>query len=385
MPASSVYYFDNNATTRVAPEVVEEMQPFFTERWGNPSSAYRFGNRLTADIAQAHARVAGLINADPEEVVFTSCGTESNNAAFHSALITQPDKRHIITTEVEHSANMTYGEFLQEQGYEVTFLPVERDGTLDLDRLRSAVRADTALVSLMWANNETGVIFPIADAAALCREKGVLIHTDAVQAAGKVVLDVNEAGVDFLSLSAHKLYAPKGIGMLFVRRGVKFQPYILGGGQERGRRGGTENVAFMAGFGRAAQLARDRLELEMSQTTRLRDRMEQTLLEKIPGASVNGAKQHRLGNTTSMAFESVEAESILLMLDLAGICASSGSACSTGAIEPSHVLTAMGMDPMRARGTVRLSLGIYNTDDEVDYLLEKLPPIIAKLRSQSPL
>ena len=385
MSEDRIYYFDNNATTRVAPEVVEAMLPFLTTVWGNPSSAYRFGHQVAKYVDEARAKVAALINADTKEVVFTSCGTESNNAAIHSALKSNPNKRHVITTAVEHSANINYGEFLQKQGYDVTFLPVESDGSLDLHLLEKAIRPDTAIVSVMWANNETGVLFPIEEVAAICRSKGVPCHTDAVQVSGKLKIDVKALGVDFLSLSAHKLHAPKGIGLLYIKRRTPFQPFVIGGHQERGRRGGTENVAQIVGFGRAAELAVERLHEEVARVRSLRDRLENTILSTIPNTIRNGTKEPRLPNTSNIAFEFVEAEAVLMMLDQVGICASSGSACTTGSLEPSHVLTAMSVNPMRARGSVRFSLGYYNTNDEVDYLLKHLPPIIAKLRAISPL
>ncbi len=385
MTQQKIFYFDNNATTRIAPEVVDAMIPFLKEYWGNPSSAYHFGSQVGKHVEAAREKVAALINADPKEVVFTSCGTESNNSAIHSALITQPKKRHVITTAVEHSANINFGEYLQKQGYEVTFLPVEPDGSLDLHLLEKSIRPDTAIVSVMYANNETGVVFPIEEIAAICRSKGVLFHTDAVQTPGKIKLDVKNLGCDFLSLSAHKLHAPKGIGMLYVKRRTKYQPYVIGGHQERGKRGGTENVSNIVAFGRAAELAMDKLGEENTRVRALRDRLENTILTTIPNTIRNGAKEPRLPNTTNIAFEFVEAEAILLLLDGLGICASSGSACTTGSLDPSHVLMAMGLSPMRARGCVRFSLGIYNTDEEVEYLLKHLPVIIKRLRDISPL
>ncbi len=383
--SKKVVYFDNNATTRIAPEVVEAMLPFLTDLWGNPSSAYGFGAQVHGHVEKAREKVAALLNADPKEVTFTSCGTESNNTAIHSALVMNPGKKHVITTAVEHSANMNYGDFLQRRGYDVTYLPVESDGSLDIHRLEKSIRPDTAIVSCMYANNETGVLFPIAEIAAICRSKGVLCHTDAVQVPGKIKLDVRELGVDFLSLSAHKLHAPKGIGMLYVKRRTKFQPYLIGGHQERGRRGGTENVANIVAFGRAAELAMATLDEENTRVRALRDRLEDTILAKIPNTVRNGNRNNRLPNTANIAFDFVEAEAILLLLDGLGICASSGSACTTGSLDPSHVLTAMGLPPMRARGSVRFSLGIYNTEEEVDYVLQHLPGIIQKLRDISPL
>lgn len=379
-----VYYFDNNATTRVAPEVVEAMVPFLSEMWGNPSSAYKFGAQVHGHVEKAREKVAALINADPKEVTFTSCGTEANNSAIHSALVTS-GKRHVVTTAVEHSANMNFGAFLEKRGFEVTYLPVESDGSLDLHLLERSIRPDTAIVSAMFANNETGVLFPIEEIAAICRSKGVLSHTDAVQVPGKLKIDVRQLGVDFLSLSAHKLHAPKGIGMLYVKRRTKYQPYVIGGHQERGRRGGTENVANIIAFGRAAELAIASIDDENTRVRGLRDRFENFVLSKIPNTVRNGNKANRLPNTANIAFDFVEAEAVLLHLDQVGICASSGSACTTGSLDPSHVLTAMGLPPMRARGSVRFSFGIYNTEEEVDYLISKLQPIIQKLRDISPL
>jgi cysteine desulfurase len=381
---SPLHYFDNNATTRIAPEVLEAMLPFLTERWGNPSSAYAFGNEVARQIEAARAKAAALVGADPREIVFTSCGTESNNAAIHSALMVNPDKRHVVTTAVEHSANIRFCEHLRSRSYDTTFLPVESDGSMDLHLLERAIRPDTAIVSVMWANNETGVLFPVEEIAAICRSKGVLFHTDAVQAAGKLKIDVAKLGADFLSLSAHKFHAPKGIGLLYVRRGARFQPYLIGGHQERDRRGGTENVPYIIGLGRAAELAMKHVDEENTRVRALRDRLENAVLTTIPGATRNGAKDERLPNTANIAFEGVEAEAILLLLDQVGVCASSGSACTTGSLEPSHVLLAMGVSPARARGSVRFSLGRENSDSDVDTLLERLPAMIAKLRADSP-
>jgi cysteine desulfurase len=384
MSEQKLYYFDNNATTRVAPEVVDSMLPFLTELWGNASSAYRFGSQVKHHLDDARTKVAALMNADPKEIVFTSCGTESNNAAIHSALESNPSKRHVITTSVEHSANIKYGEYLQHRGFEVTYLPVESDGSLDLHILDQTIRPDTAIVSAMWANNETGVVFPVEEISAICRSKGVLFHTDAVQTPGKIKLDVKETNVDFLSLSAHKLHAPKGIGALYVKKRTRFQPFVIGGHQERGRRGGTENISHIVGFGRAAELAMSRLTEENTRVRGLRDHLEASILKNIPNTIRNGAKEPRLPNTTNIAFEFVEAEAVLTMLDQLGICASSGSACTTGSVDPSHVLTAMGLNLMRARGSLRFSLGLDNTSEEVDYLLHHLRGIISKLRAISP-
>ena len=384
MSKQSVYYLDNNATTRVAPEVVEAMLPYLTEQWGNPSSAYTFGKKAGHAVAEAREKVAALINANPREIIFTSCGTESNNAAINSALTSQPGKRHVITTVVEHSANIQFGQTLEKRGCEVTWIPVDRAGQLDVHEIHEAIREDTAIVSVMLANNETGVIYPVEEIAAICRAKGVFFHTDAVQTPGKLKLDVKAMEVDFLSLSAHKLHAPKGIGVLYVRKGVSFQPYVMGGGQEQGRRGGTENVANMVAFGKAAEIAMASLEENLDRIRTLRDRMEEGIINSIEGVTRNGAKEPRLANTSNLSFTNCEAEAILLLLDREGICASSGSACTTGSMAPSHVLTAMGLTPELAMGAVRLSLSKYSTDEEVDHLLAKMPEIVSKLRGTIP-
>jgi len=384
MTSQRLYYFDNNATTRIAPEVLEAMLPFLTEQWGNPSSAYSFGHDLGRSLDEARLRVAEMIHAEPRELIFTSCGTESNNSAIHSALLTRPERRHIVTTVVEHSATLKFCALLQKQGYEITLLPVDSNGVLDLLQLERAVGPNTAIVSIMLANNETGMLFPIEQIGEICRSKGVLFHTDAVQAPGKLPIDVKQLGADFVSLSAHKLHAPKGIGALYVKRHTKYQPYIIGGGQERGRRGGTENVANIVAFGRAAELATGNSKEEMIRVRALRDRLEGEILERIPGTSRNGAAEPRLPNTSNLSFRGVEAEGILMLLDQANVCASSGSACTTGSLDPSHVLTAMGCSATHARASIRFSLGTYNTAAEIDYLLGCLPKIIEKLRANAP-
>ncbi len=381
--SQSLVYLDNNATTRVAPEVLDAMLPFLREHWGNPSSAYSFGQRLARPLDEARQRVAALVNAEPGEILFTSGGSESINTALHSAVITRPDKRHVVTTAVEHSATLKYCQFLQKRGFDITFLPVSPAGELNLEALQEAIRPDTALVSVMWANNETGILFPIRQIAAICRAKGVLFHTDAVQAAGKLPLDVQEAGVDFLSIAAHKFHGPKGVGALYIKRRTRFQPYVLGGGQERGRRGGTENVAGIVGFGRAAELALENLREMEGRIRKLRDDLEGGLLRAISGSSLNGACEPRLPNTSNLAFEGVEAEGVLMLLDQAGICASSGSACTTGSLEPSHVLVAMGCSPARARGSLRFSLGRYNSADDIRRVLDSMPAIISRLRAHA--
>lgn len=384
MNQRAVHYFDNNATTRIAPEVFEAMRPFLTDLWGNASSGYHFGRQVARHVDTAREQLAAMLNAEPGEIVFTSCGTESSNAALHSALVTQPGRRHVLTTAVEHSANMNFGAYLDRRGYEVTYLPVDSDGALDLHLVEKSIQPDTAIVSVMWANNETGVLFPIEEIAAICHSKGAIFHTDAVQVAGKLPIDVRALDCDFLSLSAHKMHAPKGIGALFVKRNARFQPYLIGGQQERGRRAGTQNVPYIVGFGRAAELATANLREEDTRIRGLRDRFEQAVLSMIPTCVRNGAKEPRLPNTSNIAFESVEAEAVLMLLDQEGICASSGSACTTGSLHPSHVLTAMGVNARRARGSVRFSFGIDNTAAELDHLLAKLPPIIAKLRAMPP-
>jgi cysteine desulfurase len=381
MTESKTYYFDSNATTSVAPEVLQAMLPYLTEKWGNPSSPYRLGKKLVEPIEAARDSVASLIGADSAEIIFTSCGTESINTAITSCLYSQPSKRHIVTTAVEHSATKNCCAALEERGYEVTYLPVNRDGSLDLKVFEQSLRPETAVVSIMWANNETGVLFPIPEIAAICRRHGILIHTDAVQVPGKLKLDVNELGVDLLSLSAHKLHGPKGVGLLYVRQGLPFQALIVGGHQEEGNRGGTENVPYMVAFGRAAELARAVSVQSQRKLAALRDTLESEIFAKIPHTVRNGAKEPRLPNTTSIAFAGVEAEALLMMLDQLNICASSGSACTTGSVAPSHVLTAMGLSPTEARSTIRFSLDYETSEEDVAYLMSHLPRIVAELRA----
>ncbi len=377
-------YLDNNATTRVAPEVAEAMLPYFTEMYGNPSSMYRFAQKSLDGIKQARSRVADLLGASSEEIVFTSCGTESDSTAIYAALRSNPEKKHIITTRVEHSAIKNLCEYLGRNGYRSTFVPVDKNGLLDMDFLREHLTEDTALISVMWANNETGVIFPVEEIAHMAKERGIVFHTDAVQAVGKIPINLKESSIDMLSLSGHKLHAPKGVGALYVRKGTKFSPFMIGGHQESGRRGGTENVASIVGLGKAAELAAAHITEENTRIRDLRDRLETGLLERIPSSLVNGDMKMRLPNTTNISFEFIEGESILLMMDELGICASSGSACTSGSLEPSHVLRAMGVPYTAAHGSVRFSLSIYNTKEEVEYVIEKLPPIIARLRQMSP-
>jgi len=377
-------YLDNNATTRVAPEVLAEMTPYFSEFYGNPSSMHSFGGQVAKKIAEARAKVAGLIGADPDEIIFTSCGTESDNTAIHSALAVNPDKRHIITSRVEHPAVKALCENLAEKGCRVTTIEVDGDGNLDMDQYKKSLSADTAIVSLMWANNETGVIFPVEEAAQLARERGILFHTDAVQAVGKVPINMKANTIDMLSLSGHKLHAPKGIGVLYLRKGTKFSGFLIGGHQEKGRRGGTENTPSILGLGKACELAAQNMTTENTRVKTLRDRLEIELLKRISNSKVNGGGALRLPNTTNISFEFIEGESILLLMDGHGICASSGSACTSGSLQPSHVLRAMGIPYTMAHGSVRFSLSVYNTDEEIDFIIEKLPPIIERLRSMSP-
>ncbi|HOO57073.1 MAG TPA: cysteine desulfurase NifS [bacterium] len=377
-------YLDNNATTRVDPQVLEEMLPFFKERYGNPSSIHTFGGREKATVEQARGKVAEMLNADTSEIVFTSCGTESNNTAIRGILDANPDKKHIITTKVEHPATLSTVRFMQRFGYRITELSVDAEGMLDVDELRAAISNDTALITIMWANNETGVVFPVREIAEIAGSRGVPFHTDAVQAAGKIPIDMSDVAVDALSISGHKLNAPKGIGVLYVRKATAMLPYLIGGHQESGRRAGTENVPYIAGLGKAAELARNNVAEENSGVKALRDKLESTILKEIPDTRLNGHKESRLPNTTNISFEFIEGESILLMLDRDGIAASSGSACTSGSLEPSHVLRAMGVPFTAAHGSIRFSLSRFNTEDEIDYVIEKIPPIIAKLREMSP-
>ncbi|HBN27084.1 MAG TPA: cysteine desulfurase NifS [Desulfobacteraceae bacterium] len=379
-----IVYVDNNATTKVDKEVVDAMLPYFSDSYGNPSSMHTFGGSVAQKIKEARAKVAELINADPEEIVFTSCGSESNNTAIMSALNSFPDKKHIITTRVEHPAVKSRVEYCTRNGYRANFVPVDNLGRLDLDYLYGHLADDTAIVSVMWANNETGVIFPIEEILDHLKEKKIIFHTDAVQAAGKVTVDVQKVKVDMLSLSGHKLHAPKGVGALYVRKGTRFSPFLMGGHQEGGRRGGTENVASIIGFGKACELAAKYREKEYIKTAKLRDRLESKITGQIKNAVINGDRQNRLPGTTNISFEYVEGESILLLMNEYGICASSGSACTSGSLEPSHVLRAMGVPYTLAHGSIRFSLGKYNTDEEVDYIVEVLPPVIKRLREMSP-
>jgi cysteine desulfurase len=377
-------YVDNNATTQVDDSVLEEMLPYLKENYGNPSSMHSFGGDVAAHITKARERVAELINAEPDEIVFTSCGTESDSTAIWATIEAYPDRKHIITSRVEHPAIKNLFEHLSKKGYTVSFVPVDKKGNLDLDYLYEQLTPETAIVSIMWANNETGVIYPVDEIAAAVREKGVVFHTDAVQAVGKLEVDVKKTMVDMLSLSGHKVHAPKGVGALYIKKGTKFSPFLIGGHQEHGRRGGTENVASLIGLGKAAELAKSQLADAPKKIAALRDKLEKNLLEQIPNSMVNGDPQHRLPNTTNISYEYVEGESILLMMNELGICASSGSACTSGSLEPSHVLRAMGVPFTAAHGSIRYSLSDYNTEEEIDFIIEHTPPIIERLRQLSP-
>jgi len=382
--SQNLVYTDNNATTMVAPEVVEAMMPFFSQLYGNASSMHFFGGQIKKYVDDARGKVAALINADPAEIIFTSCGTESDNAAIRGILAAQPEKRHIITSRVEHPAVKNVFQHLGKNGYRVSEISVDRLGRIDLDELREKLDHETALVSIMWANNETGVIFPIQEIAELVKSRGAVFHTDAVQAAGKVSIDLHKTPVDLLSISGHKLHAPKGIGVLYLRKGVHCVPFMMGGHQESGRRAGTENVPYIVGLGRACELAHEFMAVEQREVARLRDLLESELTEKAIDASVNGDTEHRLPNTANISFKYIEGESILMLLSEVGIAASSGSACTSGSLEPSHVLRAMGIPFTRVHGSVRFSLSRYNTQDDMHFIVQHMLRIEKRLRDISP-
>jgi cysteine desulfurase len=377
-------YLDNNATTPVAPEVLEEMLPYLKKLYGNPSSMHTFGGQLHRKVEAARSKVAQLIGAEPEEIIFTSCGTESDNTAIMSAVESLHGKRHIVTTRVEHPAVLNFCKHLARKGFRVTFLPVNNHGQMNIDEFLKVLDDDTVLVSIMYANNETGVIFPISEIVEILRKRQILFHTDAVQAVGKIPIDVKKLPVDMLSLSGHKLHAPKGVGALYVRKGTRFYPYVIGGHQECGRRAGTENVASIIGLGEACELAMRNLTEEVTYLKGLRDKLETALLRSCPDARVNGDINNRLPNTTNISFEYVEGEAILLRLNEFGVCASSGSACTSGSLEPSHVLRAMGIPFTAIHGSIRFSLSRYNTEAEIDTVIKIMPEIIKELRLLSP-
>ncbi|MBD2138725.1 cysteine desulfurase NifS [Anabaena sp. FACHB-1237] len=377
-------YLDNNATTKIDPLVLEAMMPVLTDYYGNPSSMHTFGGQLGKSVKIARQQVANLIGADESEIVFTSCGTEGDNAAIRAALLAQPEKRHIITSQVEHAAVLNVCKQLETQGYQVTYLSVNNHGQIDLNELEASITGNTALVTVMYANNETGTIFPIEEIGAIVKEYGAIFHVDAVQAVGKVPLNMKTSTIDLLTMSGHKIHAPKGIGALYVRRGVRFRPFLIGGHQERGRRAGTENVPGIIALGKAAELELLHLEQTRTKTKQLRDRLEQNLLAKIPECQVNGDVKNRLPNTTNIGFKYIEGEAILLLLNKHGICASSGSACTSGSLEPSHVLRAMGLPYTTLHGSIRFSLSRYTTEAEIDQVIAVMPEIVEKLRALSP-
>ena len=376
-------YLDHNATTPIDPEVRSSMLPWLENEFGNPSSVYSLGRRASAALTKAREQVASLVGAQPSEIIFNSCGTEATNSAILSALAIDPDKRHIITSAVEHSATIKLCEYLATRGYEITWLPVDKDGLLDPDKLETSITSETAIVSLLWANNETGVLFPVEEIASITTRKKVPLHLDAVQAAGKVPINLEELGVQYVSLSAHKIYAPKGVGALYVNRKARYTP-MLRGSQEESKRGGTQNVASIVAFGKAAELAQSHLLTAAQRIAKLRDRFEETILSTVDGARRNGTDEPRLPNTSNLTFAGIDAETALLLFDQEGLCCSAGSACSSGSINPSHVLTAMGVSRDEARASLRYSLGRTTTDSEVERALEIIPRIIAKLRAAQP-
>ena len=378
-------YMDNNATTQAAPEVLESMLPYFHDLYGNASSAHSFGGHAAQKIAEAREEVAHLVGARPEEIIFTSGGTESDNAAIRSALINQPDKHHVVTSQVEHPAIRSLCRHLARQGYRISEIPVNAKGELDMLRYEQSLTPDTAIVSLMWANNETGVLFPVEEAARMADDRGIPFHTDAVQMVGKLPINLERSAIHMLSLSGHKLHGPKGIGVLYVRKGSRFRPFIIGGHQEKNRRAGTENTPGIIGLGKACELAALRMKEENSRVRQLRDMLESSILSNVPHTQINGGEVPRLPNTSNISFEFVEGEAILLHLDEYGICVSTGSACTSGSLEPSHVMLAMGLSPVMAQGSIRFSLSLYNRQEEINTVVEKLPGIIEKLRGLSPL
>ncbi len=385
MPAErDIIYLDNNSSTRIDPTVLEEMMPFLTTQYGNPSGSHRFGTQVKEATNLAHERVAAMLGCQPNEIVFTSGGTESDNTALHSALQMSPERRHVVTTSVEHNAVLNYCEALVRRGCEATIVPVDEQGHLDLAELERAIRPDTAVVSVMWANNETGVIYPLEQIAEICRSKGVFFHTDAVQVVGKMPINLADLPVHFLSLSGHKLHAPKGVGALYVNRKTRFQPLLVGGPQESGRRAGTDNVASIVGLGKAAELAMSTLQEEDTRVRALRDRFETTLAAELEDVTINGDPSGRLPNTSNLAFNGVDAQAILIKLDQESVCCSLGSSCTTGAAQPSHVLRAMQLTNERARSSLRFSFGRFNTEPELDKVLEILPRIVRQLRTLSP-
>ena len=379
-------YADNAATTKLSPAVLEAMMPYLTEEYGNPSSLYRFGNHAKRAIEQARKEVADVLGAEPFEILFTGGGTEADNWVKEiMRSLKARGKNHFITSAVEHHALLHSAQRLQKEGFEVTFIPVDREGQIDPEQVRAAIRPETGLVSIMFANNEIGTIYPIKKIGAICRQAGVLFHTDAVQAAGHLPINVKEMNIDLLSLSAHKFHGPKGVGAFYCRRGIPLPSLIDGGAQERGKRAGTENVAGIVGLGAALRLANEEMSEASARVSAMRDRLIDGILQTVPMCRLNGPRHNRLPGNCNISFLGIEGESLLLRLDLAGIAASSGSACASSSLDPSHVLLAIGLPHEVAHGSVRLSLSDYNTEEDVDYILEKLPEIVSTLRSMSPL
>jgi cysteine desulfurase len=377
-------YLDNNATTRVAQEVFEAMKPYFSDRYGNPSSIHRFGGLVSRAVTAAREQVAAFLGAHPEEIYFTSCGSESDNMAIRGFCEMHGKTSRYITSTVEHPAVRNMCFYLRDQGYSLIEIPVDENGNLDIDALRESDIDSNTLCTFMWANNETGVLFPVERLAEIAKQRGALFHTDAVQAAGKIPITIGETAIDMLSISGHKLHAPKGIGVIYIRKGLKIPPLFHGGHQEDGMRAGTENVPYIIGLGKACELAGNYLDEERGRVAACRDRLETALLQRCAGAKLNGDKGNRLPNTTNISFENIEGEAILLLLDEHGIAASSGSACTTGSLEPSHVMRAMGIPYTYAHSSIRFSLSRYTTEQQIDTVIDVMPPIIERLRSLSP-
>ena len=380
-------YLDHNATTPLRPEVLESMLPYFAEHYGNPSSLHAWGREAKAALETSRETIARALGSpDKDSIVFTGSGTEADNLAIKGVAYAYEGKgRHIITSSVEHHAVLNPCHHLEKRGFLVTYLPVSSEGLLDLEELKRAIRKDTILVSLMHANNETGAVFPVEEASRLCRERGVLFHTDAIQSFTKLPLDVSSNPIDLVSISAHKLYGPKGVGALYIRRGIKLLPLLHGGHHERNRRAGTENLASIVGFARAVELSMAERQREGSRLMALRDSLEKGLMERIPRVRRNGPSKERLPHVTNLSFEFVEGEGLILSLDLVGVAVSSGSACTSGSLEPSHVLSSMGVPPEIAHGSLRFSLGRSTTSEDIEYVLQVLPPIVERMRAMSPL
>lgn len=384
--AKPLIYLDNNATTQVAPEVIAAMQPYFTMRWGNPSSMHAFGGDVAADVELARGQVATFLNCSPEEIVFTSCATESDNAAINGVVEVLGPRTRIITSRVEHPAVLGPCRHLREKGYEVVEIGVDHEGRFDIDTFRRELaKGGPTLVTIMWANNETGVVFPIEEIARLSKAAGAIVHTDAVQVMGKLPVDLQKVPVDLLSLSGHKFHAPKGIGVLFIRKGTRLRTWMIGGHQEHGRRGGTENVPYIVGLGVACQLAQqDIASGDLERMSRLRDKLQSGLLATCPDSRVNGPLDLRLPNTLNISFEYIEGEAVIYRLSDVGICASTGSACAAGSLEPSHVIRAMGVPFTAVHGSIRFSFSRYTTEEDVDTVLREMPKVVHDLRAMSP-